>query len=112
MAACIVCQEEITHPLCAACLSEAVMAWLRERGAEALVSELRMKTLAVHDTRGNTRCIKCHQGMALCSYCYFHHIEGWLLTVAPRLVPEFRRFFGFELREDPITSPQRLVKVV
>jgi len=102
MAACVECHEEITHPLCAACLEEAIIEWLRERGEARLSPALRAERFSVQERYGETTCIKCHQGMALCSYCYFLHIGLWLHDAAPRLLPEFRRFFGFELSEEPL----------
>jgi hypothetical protein len=102
MPACIVCEDTITQPLCAACMERSIAAWLQEKlPPQEVFAQLRDETVAIHDERGLTTCIRCNHNMAVCSFCYLDHVKRWLTNTLPELVPEFSMFFGFEMHIEP-----------
>ncbi len=94
-AECVMCRQVITHPVCPACLEAEMIDWLRET-KPALLEGLREKTDEVWSPHGDLNCVLCKGSMELCTYCYTLHMLAWLQDY-PELVPEFVRYFNFDL---------------
>ena len=107
---CVVCNEPITNPICAACLSEEVRQWLGEKGQDALARAVGDMTRAIaiggdHSrasrkrwcwSHATTRCILCNSRMHLCAYCYTGEVFE-LVKEQTHLVEEFLTFCSFDL---------------
>ncbi|MDD9953893.1 MAG: hypothetical protein OXR66_06170 [Candidatus Woesearchaeota archaeon] len=89
---CVVCEEVITNPVCPCCLHEGVGQWLSERGQTKIATQVEW----VPHTTGDTHCIKCDQGMGICSYCYMGEMFD-VVKQQPALIKEFLTFFNFDL---------------
>ncbi|MBU0666773.1 MAG: hypothetical protein ABIC91_06550 [Nanoarchaeota archaeon] len=87
MAACKICQEAATNPICPDCIEKEIAAWLIETRPD-LVPGLQRKTDELYDGSGETKCIICNQNVGVCSYCYTKEIFKWLDEYEPDL-PEF-----------------------
>ncbi|MFH1649420.1 MAG: hypothetical protein ABIA93_02640 [Candidatus Woesearchaeota archaeon] len=92
---CNVCEEVITTPLCTVCLQEAVHEWLQWEAPGLLPTFLDVSS-EMQSTNGNTKCIKCHDPMGVCPYCYTQRLHDWLGT-RPELQAQFLTFFNFDL---------------
>ncbi len=107
---CVVCEEVMTQPLCAACLEEEVAAWLQERVPERpeLLFRLRDVGEELGSFGGTMRCFKCKGVMTVCGRCYAEHVDAWLARVQPLLIPEFRVLFGLAPMEGRFVLPSPL----
>jgi hypothetical protein len=103
---CVACDEQITNPLCAACLGDGIVQWLRERSHSELATDVRALTGQVaisaarkhrkHFRHGPIWCVACGAGMKLCTYCYTRDVFD-LIKREQSLVSEFLRFWNFDL---------------
>lgn len=97
MPACVVCDEVVTQPLCASCLSRGVVSWLQERFPEKPELLLQLEELTEDCLAdGETRCIRCHEPMGVCSACYATHVNTWLSRLGPTVGAEFLAIFSLD----------------
>jgi len=92
---CTDCNEEITNPLCPACVYAGVRQWLLERGETRLAQDTRAVASGM-GASGDVACVHCGAPMRLCAYCvtkeFFH-----LVARKPGLVREYLALFNFDL---------------
>ena len=94
-AECVVCDEVITQPLCAPCVTDEMEVWLQEVRPD-LVDEMKTVASEMWISRGEMSCILCKDNMDVCTYCFTLHILNWLQD-KPELVPRFLQYFNFDL---------------
>ncbi len=94
-AKCKECEQVITHPMCMACLTEQMEAWLRDRRPD-LIPELRATADVLWSPTKETHCIQCNHKMNVCTYCFTRHILDWLRDY-PRLIQEYATIFTYDL---------------
>ncbi|MDD5650120.1 MAG: hypothetical protein PHF86_06860 [Candidatus Nanoarchaeia archaeon] len=70
MQTCMVCNEEITNPICNGCLEYELMYWARDRDKN-LISKIKKlkKEFNVYETTDAT-CIRCGSKINICSHCF------------------------------------------
>lgn len=89
---CIECEDVITTPICAECLAERMQVVIQEYD-----SELAKQIKGMH-IDGDTKCIFCGQGMALCAHCFSREIYEFINQKNKVLAEEFVSRFDFDLR--------------
>ncbi|NQV91082.1 hypothetical protein HQ489_01270 [Candidatus Woesearchaeota archaeon] len=91
---CVQCEQAITNPICASCLSEEMYILVHESRPD-----LAQHIVGFH-YGGEVQCIKCHQGMSLCAHCFSKDIYEFIKEHDPTLAKEFVNRFDFDLRVD------------
>ena len=93
---CIGCHEDVTNPICPACLEKEIVTWLSERKPD-LVPCI---TGASNEITGAwvTYCIVCGDKMGICGHCFTKEIIEVIRQKAPELEDEFLLLFNFKLR--------------
>ena len=114
MGACILCEEQITNPLCPERIEEQMSTWLNERQPELITKFFEVSSEIISKNSSFDRCIIKDKSMNICPYCYSQHILHWLLSISPSwdLLKEFflhfdyyREHLGHSLNEN---SPARM----
>jgi hypothetical protein len=95
MSVCVLCEEQVTQPLCPDCLSRGVEQWLYEKRPE-LVAELKDRTGEIAYPGGDV-CMRCKDSMSICSFCYTKHINSWLMKVDKKLARQHNQIFSLNL---------------
>lgn len=74
MQTCLVCNEEITNPICSNCLEQELMYWARDRDKN-LINKIRnlKKDLDTYETTDAT-CIRCGNEINICSHCFLTEV--------------------------------------
>ena len=95
---CILCNEQITNPICFNCLTREMAYWLSEK-KDAIVPLLTSKAgiFKVYKHKA-TRCIICGGNMNVCAHCFSKEIYEWLSESHPEIAGEFKEYFNFDLR--------------
>ena len=102
---CLGCNEAVSNPLCASCISKEIKAWLSYKDKR---TALKLNN-AVNDFKQmmgegtNTRCVLCSKMLEGCTYCFTEHIYYWLKEQNSLLVEEFMRYFSFDLKRKGFT---------
>ncbi len=89
---CIECDHVITNPICSDCLAEEMVVMVSEHDPK-LASEIVGFAL-----EGDTSCLKCGQGMALCAHCFSKDIYNYIEERNPLIAKEFVSRFDYDLR--------------
>ncbi|MBU0929628.1 MAG: hypothetical protein KJ623_00990 [Nanoarchaeota archaeon] len=74
MQTCLVCNDEITNPICINCLEQELIYWFVDYDPK-LVSRIRVLKRAFdmyEDTEAN--CIKCGNNINVCSHCFLTEV--------------------------------------
>ena len=93
---CVECDQVITNPICAECLADRMRVVVQEYNPK-LAQEI--TGCSIH---GDTNCLFCGKGMALCAYCFTRGIYDFLEENDVMLAEEFASRFDFELRQELI----------
>ena len=98
MATCVMCEETITNPVCPACVHKGIRQWLLEQQELHLATDVLEVTLCDSNVHAldNMECIKCHNSMAICTYCYSKNVFD-VIKSKPLLIAEYMMFFNFDL---------------
>jgi len=99
---CDVCSEAVTNPICPACITEEIQAWLtlypnlRNELIPKLQEYLRMIDERVIES---SQCIKCKdKRAAVCTYCFTEKVLDELKKINTNnlILKEFLEFFNFD----------------
>jgi hypothetical protein len=90
---CVVCEEEITNPLCPQCLHEEMRQWLLEQGEERLAVLVEGRCEEPH---GEIACVRCKRPMAVCTYCCTQDVLP-LVRANTKLLMQYLAYFNFDL---------------
>ena len=93
---CLVCEEDITNPICPDCIEKEICAWLSERDPELIPSVKSKGNDAL--TRWVTNCIICGKNMGICGHCFSKEVLEVINNRNDKhLTNDFISFFNFEL---------------
>jgi hypothetical protein len=94
-AACLVCGDVITNPICPECLMQEIRDWLSGVEPE-FVQYLKDFVNVLPNTGGQaTHCVLCGQNIGVCSYCFAHDVLEYIIQERPDLADSFiENFFG------------------
>ena len=93
---CVECNQIITNPICAECLADRMRIMIHEYNPKLA------REIVGCNISGDTHCLFCGKGMALCAYCFSRGIYDFLEEKNPELAQEFASRFDFELRQELI----------
>ena len=93
---CVECDEIITNPICAECLSSRMRIMIQE------VEPSLAQEIHGFEVEGDTNCIFCGKRMGLCAHCFSKDIYFYIKDKNPYLAQEFMNRFDFDLREKQI----------
>jgi hypothetical protein len=91
---CVECNQAITNPICASCLSEEMHVLVRETRPDLA------KHIVGFHFDGEVNCIKCQKGMSLCAHCFSKDIYEFIKENDNALAKEFVNRFDFDLRRN------------
>jgi len=94
------CGDSITNPICHECLKGEVIAWLADQSMKGDVSDEELermnffmasliKRLDEEYPDSGIECIKCHQSILLCSYCFKRYIKDFFSAKGGDFPPLF-----------------------
>ena len=100
---CRLCHEPVSNPLCPACLTAQIEAWLTSypnyhQLRQRLIPKI--QRFLVRHLKESTQCIKCNEKRAsVCPYCFTEFVLNELkkLDVNKTILKEFLIFFNFDL---------------
>ncbi|MBT3835913.1 hypothetical protein HOD05_01090 [Candidatus Woesearchaeota archaeon] len=95
---CVECDQPITNPICASCLSEEMHILVHETRPDLA------KHIVGFHFGGEVNCIKCQKGMSLCAHCFSKDIYEYIKENDSMLAKEFVNRFDFDLRVDLISD--------
>ncbi len=116
--ACDVCSEAITHPICPACLTTEIEAWLtlypnlRQELIPRLQEYLKKIDKKLEDS---TICIKCgDKKAAVCTYCFTENVFQELKKINANIIilKEFLEFFNFDFNHDGYSDEAEKLGVI
>jgi hypothetical protein len=91
---CVVCDHEITNPICPDCLAARMRTWLQEV-EPSLVGEVDGFELA-----GEVNCISCGNAMGICAHCFSKDVYEQIKVRDETVAEEFLSRFDFDLRRE------------
>ena len=91
---CMLCDGEISNPICSECLAARMQAWLTEKDPFCL------SKIEGFKLEGKVKCIFCGNGIALCPKCFSKDVYKQIETMNQVLAKEFVARFDFELRKE------------
>jgi hypothetical protein len=98
MAACMLCSEAITNPLCKSCLKEEVKAWLEDKNSITALEVEDFDIIFAGLPMCDSWCIRCNNRIRVCAHCYLKEIHDWLKSINPEMAEEFIESFNYEIR--------------
>ncbi len=99
MGACVLCEQQITNPICPERLESQMKTWLLETKPE-LIEELEEESRVFSKCADSEDvCIITKRHMNVCVYCYTEHIFNWLkqTNADKETLSEFMQYFNFDL---------------
>ena len=101
---CITCSREITHPICAGCNARHFFLWLNDKKLninKRVLMEKIKKSLFI-ENGNHLNCIICHNGVYVCSYCFFSKVESMIhhLNLPKPIKEDFGVSFNYEIYSD------------
>ncbi len=90
---CVECEEIITNPICPECLTKRMKKVIGEYN-KVLAEEIFASNIP-----GETRCLFCGKGMALCARCFSKDVYSFLEQKDTGAAQEFLSRFDFEIRK-------------
>jgi len=99
MGACVLCEQQITNPICPERLESQMKTWLVETRPELIELLEEESKVFMPCTDSDDVCIITKARMNVCVYCYTEHIFNWLrsLKVDKTVMQEFMQYFDFDL---------------
>ena len=91
---CAECDETITNPICGECLTKEMKVMVGEKDTQLA------EAVGSVEIEGETVCILCGKGMALCTHCTCKGVHEFLEEKNPVIAKEFLSRFDFELRRE------------
>ncbi len=101
---CLDCHEPTSNPLCQACLTTQIQAWLSSYPDRHLANNILEKIKKYAERTNNlagssTKCVACGMPRAsLCPYCFTNHVFNLLkgMKVNRIILKEFLQFFNYD----------------
>jgi len=101
---CLDCQEAVFNPLCPACLTTQIEAWLSSLSSYPLKNKILTRIREYVEKTNNlsgksTRCVSCGKPRAsICPYCFTNYVFNLLKRMRTNriILKEFLQFFNYD----------------
>jgi hypothetical protein len=94
-AACLVCGDVISNPICPGCLAEEMEDLLGREHPEAQLVVREAKNAVATSGEELTYCIICGEQMSICPYCFMEEMRNQVSTNDPRTGDLLTEKFGY-----------------